>query len=140
MVPINYLAVIVAALISMVVGALWYGPLFGKPWMALMKLTEADKNNGMKNAANKSYALMMLGSLVTAFVLAHSAEFAMTYTKTFGVVGGLMVGFWTWIGFIAPTQLSSVLWESKPWKLYALNTSYSLVSLLLQGMVIAVWR
>ncbi|HLD39833.1 MAG TPA: DUF1761 family protein, partial [Candidatus Nanoarchaeia archaeon] len=32
----NYLAVLVAAIAAYVVGFLWYGPVFGKKWMALM--------------------------------------------------------------------------------------------------------
>ncbi|MBI3341870.1 DUF1761 domain-containing protein, partial [Candidatus Curtissbacteria bacterium] len=33
---INYMAVVAAAVVNMVLGFLWYGPLFGKPWMKMM--------------------------------------------------------------------------------------------------------
>ncbi|MDO8656228.1 MAG: DUF1761 domain-containing protein, partial [Nanoarchaeota archaeon] len=40
---INYLAVLVAAIISMIVGAFWYSPyLFGKQWTELMNLAPKD--------------------------------------------------------------------------------------------------
>lgn len=39
MVPVNYLAILVAAVLSMVLGFLWYGPLFGKEWTKLMGVT-----------------------------------------------------------------------------------------------------
>lgn len=137
---INYLAVLVAAASSIVLGFLWYGPLFGKPWMKLMgydkESIEKEKAKGM----NKTYLLMTLGSLVIAYVLAHTTEFAMYYTKTYGVTGGLMSGFWTWLGFIAPIQMDEQLWGNKPWKLYYLNTGYRLVSILIMGVILAVWR
>ena len=37
---INYGAVVGAAVASMILGSLWYGPLFGKPWMAAMGFTK----------------------------------------------------------------------------------------------------
>ncbi len=42
MAPDNILAVIVAALLPMIVGSLWYGPILGKRWMELMELTEEE--------------------------------------------------------------------------------------------------
>ncbi|MDO8488446.1 MAG: DUF1761 family protein [bacterium] len=38
MVPVNYLAILAAAVLSMVLGFLWFGPLFGQTWMKLMGL------------------------------------------------------------------------------------------------------
>lgn len=140
MVPINYLAVLAAAASSIVLGFLWYGPIVGKPWMKLMGYTKESMQKEMSAGMGKTYALMTLGALIVAYVFAHTTEFAMTYTKTFGVTGGLMSGFWTWLGFAMPIQLEAVLWEKKPWKLFAINTGYRLVSLLIMGVIIALWR
>lgn len=137
---INYLAVLAAAASSIVLGFLWYGPIFGKPWMKLMGIDPKNLDKEKMKGMNKTYALMTIGSLVMAYVLAHTTEFAMTYTKTYGWIGGAMSGFWTWLGFMAPIQMDEVLWGSKPWKLYFLNTGYRLVALLVMGMIIAVWR
>ncbi len=41
-VSINYLAVILCGIISMVIGAIWYGPVFGKLWMKQYGFTEED--------------------------------------------------------------------------------------------------
>jgi hypothetical protein len=137
---INYLAVLVAAISSIVIGFAWYGPVFGKPWMKLMGFSKDDIEKAKKAGMTKTYVLMAVGSLVMAYVLAHTTEFAMTYTKTYGVVGGLMSGGWTWLGFMAPIQMDEVLWNNKPWKLYFLNTGYRLVSMLVMGVILATWR
>ncbi len=139
-VPINYVAVGGAAFASMVIGFLWYGPIFGKKWMALSGITKEQIVASKKKGMAKQYALMFVGSLIMAYVLAHAFVFASTYMKVSGVMAGLSVGFWNWLGFIAPVTLGIVLWEGKPWKLWCLNNSYYLVSLLVMGSILALWQ
>ena len=142
MVPVNYLAVLASALLMMVLGGLWYGPLFGKQWIALMGF-DPEKVKDMQAAGMgamwKSYALMALGALVMSFVLSHSLIFASAYLGESGLSAGLQTGFWNWLGFIVPVSLGTVIWEGKPWKLWVLNAGYYLVGLLLIGMLLAVW-
>ena len=137
---INYGAVVGAAVAAIILGSLWYGPLFGKPFMAAMGFTKDSMDKAKAKGVGKSYALMSLGSLVMAYVLAHSLEFAATYTKTSGMSAGLMAGFWSWLGFIAPVVMGDQLWGGKPWKLYPITSGYYLVSLCLMGVILAVWK
>ncbi len=140
-VPINYLAVLVSAIMSMVLGTVWYGPLFGKQWMALSGINPEMKNDPKAKAAMiRAYTLMFVGSLVMSYVLAHSIIFASTYLMVAGVSGGLMAGFWSWLGFIAPVTLGTVLWEGKPWKLWLITNGYQLAYLLIAGAILAVWK
>ncbi len=139
-VPVNYWAVLACGVVSMVLGSLWYGPLFGKMWMGLMGLTDEHMKSAKQKGMGKSYALMFIGSLLMAYVLSHSLTFAGAYLNAAGVSAGLMVGFWSWLGFIAPVTLGVVLWEGKPWKLWFLNNSYSLVQLLVFGVILALWQ
>ena len=134
--PINYLAVLGAALFSIVLGSLWYGPLFGKLWM---KLSGHKPSDAAKDKMGMLYALATIGSLVQAYVLAHSLIFASAYTNTTGLPSGLVAGFWNWLGFIAPVTLGDVLWYGKPWKLWILNNAYYLTSLLVMGAILALW-
>lgn len=138
-VPVNYLAVIVAALISMAVGFLWYGPLFGKIWMK-ENGWNPEKLKGMKPPnMTKQYSIQFVGALFMSYVLASALLFASSYLGTSGISAGLMVGFWNWLGFIAPVTLVTVLYERKSWKLWFLNNSYYLVSLILMGILLALW-
>lgn len=139
-VPINYWAILVAAIANMVVGSLWYGPLFGKMWIAMMGFTPEKMAEAKAKGMTKSYVLALVGSLVMAYVLAHSLVFASAYTKTTGVSAGLMAGFWNWLGFVAPVTLGSVLWEGRPWKLWILNAAHYLVALLVMGLILALWQ
>ena len=130
---INYLAVLIAAVASMVLGALWYSPLlFGKVFMKLSKMSEKDcKNANM----TRSYALAFVGSLVTAFVLAHFVD----YLEVSSFSGAFMAAFWIWLGFFVTTSMSSVLWEGKPWTLYFINIGHSLVSLVVMASIVGLW-
>ena len=132
---INYLAVLAAAVASIVLGFLWYGPLFGKQWIKLMNF-DKKKMSEMKNKGmGKTYVIMVVGTLVTSYVLAHFVD----YLDATNVAGALTAAFWIWLGFIATVMLGSVLWEGKPWKLYFLNVAYYLINLAVMAVVLALW-
>ncbi|MBI2669285.1 DUF1761 domain-containing protein [Candidatus Woesearchaeota archaeon] len=132
-VEINYWAVLVAAIVSYILGALWHSPLlFGKLWMRLSKVQDTEET---KKHMAKSYILTFLTVLVMSYVLAHFVDYAEATT----LVGGLLAGFWAWLGFVATIELGAVLWENKPFGLYLFGASYHLVSLLLMGAILAVW-
>ena len=131
-VPINYLAVVVAALANYITGAIWYAALFRNAWTRLAGVAE------MKVTV-LSVVLALIGALLTSYILDHALIFANVYLKTSGVGGGLMVGFVNWLGFIAPVTLGSVLYERKPWMFWVLNNGYWLLSLLVMGIILSAW-
>jgi hypothetical protein len=132
-VPINYLAVIVAAIVNYAIGAVWYGVMFGGPWKKLTGVPE------MKPTA-QSIVLGFVGAFFMSYILDHAIIFASTYMKAGGIGAGLMCGFWNWLGFIAPVTLGVVIYEKKSWKLWLLNNAYWLVSLLLMGVILSLWK
>ena len=133
---INYLAILIAAIVSMVIGALWYSPvLFGKLWMKLSGISEKQIQDAKKKGMTKSYALAFLGTLVMSYVLAHFVDYAEATT----FASGMQTGFWIWLGFLVTTMLGTVLWEGKPVKLYFLNIAHYFVVLLITGGMLALW-
>ena len=141
-ISINHLAVIVCAIAAMPVGFLWYGPLFGKAWARHVGLEDMEKPGG--GAMAKSMVLYALGSLMIAFVLAHSI--LVWQPATWGVgendamhVYALNGALWTWIGFFIPLQIARVAWEQKGWGLVAINGGFDLVRLLMFGFILAYW-
>lgn len=129
----NILAIIVATAVNFAIGGFWYSPKgFGKEWL---KLTKMDKKKITKAHGNKSMALGVVSTLVSAAVLA----FLIDATGSIGAVEGAMIGFWTWLGFIATTSFGTVIWENKPMKLFILNNSYSIIGMLAMGAIIGAW-
>ncbi len=131
---INYAAVIVAAFAQMVLGFLWYGPLFGKQWASLVNV-----DFGSMKPKPAAMAAMVISALVMSFVLAHALAFASAYLHVSGIRAGLSAGFWNWLGFVAPVALGPVLYEGKPIRLWFINAGYYLVSLLIMGAILALW-
>jgi hypothetical protein len=132
-VHINYAAVLVAAIAQMVIGAIWYSPgLFAKQWSKLV----GRKLEDMRKDAAMSYGLAALAALITAFVLAHIVGYAMADT----VVKGLQTGFWVWLGFVATTSAVNTVFAGRPSKLWAIDSGYFLVSLLVGGGILAAWH
>ena|SRR3989344_3353365 len=139
-VEINYLAVLAAGIAAMILGALWYGPLFGKQWIAWSGMNQGGVDAAKQNGMTKAYVINFIAALVTAYVLSHLIVFSSSYMDVEGVSAGLSTGFWIWLGFLAPVTLGSVLWDGKPWKLWFLNNGYNLLNVLIMGAILAAWR
>ncbi len=131
-VHINYLAVAVAAVSSYVIAFLWYGVIFKNRWIQLTGISE------MKPTA-KTIILALVGSWFMSWVLDHSIIFGNAYLHTGGVSGGLMCGFFNWLGFFAPLTMMNVLYEKRKWNLWVLDNGFWLASLLVMGAILSPW-
>lgn len=135
---VNYVSVLVAAAAAFCIGFLWHGPVFGKQWMKLMKITPAEMKKGQKEMEGKMAGYMLvafLQQLVTAYVVSVVASL-IGVSDTAGAVqlAGLL-----WLGLIATTLLNGVLWEKRTIPLYLFNIVYQLVSLTVITLIVAVW-
>ena len=132
MTSVNIVAVIIAALVNMVVGSLWYSKmLFANQWMKLIGKSMSD----MKGA-QKAYVLAAVVSLVEAYVLATFLQMS----GAMGITEGVKTAFLIWLGFVATTQASYYIFEGRPLKLYNINVGYQLVSFLVMGAVLSAIR
>ena len=132
-VSINYLAVVVAAVASMVIGAIWYSRrVFGGMWM---RLTGKTMDQMAGQSAGRAYVVTLIGSLVMAWVLAMFVDF----TSATSIGAGAFTGFWVWLGFVATVGLAGVTFGGQPWGLYVLNMGNYLVTLAVMGAILAVW-
>lgn len=133
MVHVNFFAVIAAAVINFIIGAIWYSPgVFGSTWMSLMGKRPED----MRSGAGQAYAGVFVTALILAYVLARFISLAGAHT----IGDGAQIGFWVWIGFVATTSVADVLFGGKPPKLWSINNGYQLVSLVIIGAVLARWQ
>lgn len=132
-VTINYLAVVVATFASMILGVIWYAPrVFGKEWMKLVGLTKEDA----KDNRGAPMLLMLIGSLVTAYVMAHFVGF--TGSKT--LADGLRTGAWIGIGFVFTAAMGESIFSHKPARLLAITGGYQVVNLMMIGAILAAWQ
>lgn len=125
------LPILLAAVTSFAVGALWYGPVFGKTWMKLMGFTP-ESMKAMPVTPGKAMAIGFASQLVFAFVLAQMLAYNGLDTPGVAMIFAAFV----WLGFYAPVTLGGYLWEGKSFKLVAFNLAYQLVGLLATAAVI----
>lgn len=132
-VEINYVAVLVAALVFMAVGFVWYSlAVFGKIWMREVGLTTNDVKKG---PAGPGYAVATVAALVQAYVLAHFID----YTNASTWVDGLTTGLWIGVGFVAMAIAANYVFARRSAMLWMIDSGYFIVSLAISGALLAVW-
>ena len=127
---VNYLAVLAGAVFNMILGTIWYGPLFGKLW-----IKQIDK----KSEDIESNPLMYIFSFVAAYlsgIVLYLVVIAFG-SATFGA--GLLAGVVTWVGFVVTTTLTYSLFEGPKLSVWMLFVLYQLVIFGVVGGVFAVW-
>ena len=126
----NWPAILVASFTGFVLGGLWYGPLFLKPWLQASGMTmERGK------AQNKLvvFGLAWLANLVAAsglrlFMGAHH-----------GVLVGVQIGLAGALVFILTALTVIYLFESRSLKLWLINGGYQLVNFAAMGAILGAW-
>lgn len=123
------LAVVIAAVVNIVLGALWYNPNFlGKAWA----FTHGFREDSIKGSV-KSYA----GAFLVAFVIAYVMGLILHKLQIDSVAGAMTYAFWLWLGFIVTTHFSGVLWAKKPFQAYLIDVGFYLVSFEAMAIVFA---
>lgn len=133
---VSILAIVVSAVASMVVGSIWYGPLFGKMFQREMGMDQwsPEKQAEEKKKMGKLYGMQFAASIVMFYVLAAFVA------KQGGmdVQTGITVAFWAWLGFVVPTKFGDALWGGNM-RLFWLGIGNMLVTLLVAGAIVGAW-
>ncbi|MEJ0099899.1 MAG: DUF1761 domain-containing protein [Pseudomonadota bacterium] len=127
---IHWLSVLVAALSGFVIGGLWYGPLFRKPWMQASGMSfEKGAQGNMPLTFGGAYVLNLLGAFAIAMLLG----------ERHGVLLGLHAGAFSALFFIATALGVIHLFEQRPFKLWLINAGYQVVNFAAMGAIIGAW-
>ncbi len=129
---VNYISIVVSAVIYFVLGACWYSDkCCGRIWIEEVKMRAEEMGN-----KTVSYVGTFVLALVMSYVL-------LLFIKALGVTtafDGACIGFWAWLGFVTTTQVSGVLWGHKTFKIYVVHIIFLLIALTLMGAVLAAWQ
>jgi len=139
-IPVNFFAILIAAITNMAIGFAWYSPaLFGRSWMKIMGHTP-EKLKKLQEKMGPLYALSFIGALLMAYILSHVIQFSASFFQgEYDIVStGLMSAFWMWLGFVAPVQMTDVIFGNRPWKLFYINTGYQFISMLAMGLILSI--
>jgi len=130
--PINYLALIVAAVVKVVLAAIWFNiPFNAKAWATATGSTPAD----MKKRMPLGIVSDLIASFVMAWVLAH----AIGYAGAKDIGSGLAVGFFNWLGFGLAIQFTGLIWDKRNPGYFWSSQVFLLIAFLAMSAIIVGW-
>ena len=136
---VNWLAVVVCVIVSMISGSIWYNPKTFFPiwWKGIGKTGEP----GMQGNMGMTWGLTILSSFVQAIAMSFMVD-AMGSLMTGGVsaASGAMTGFMLWFGFIAPTYLVNKLFAGHGLTVWAIEVGNHLLNFVLFGAILGAWQ
>ncbi|MEN8818036.1 MAG: DUF1761 domain-containing protein [Polaribacter sp.] len=161
----NFNVLFLAALVPMIIGFVWYGPLFGNAWMKEMGFTkESLAGTNMVKTLIISYVFSFFIASFLMFAVIHQSgvystlagepgfnekagegfaffqDFINTYGDRFRTFGhGALHGVITSIFFVLPILSIVALFEKKTLKYVAINAGYWMVTLAIMGGIVCQW-
>jgi hypothetical protein len=131
---LNYLAIVIAAIVAWVAGAVWYMSL-GKIWTAAQGLTlEQMHANRNKPGAYLPFIYVLVAELVMAWVLAGLMGHLGAGQVT--LVNGVISGAFCWLGFVITTLIPNVTFAMRDKRLIGIDGGHWLIVLVLMGAII----
>ncbi|MBB4053499.1 hypothetical protein GGR20_003159 [Devosia subaequoris] len=128
---VNWLAIVLATVASMALGAVWYGVL-SKQWMAASGRTRED----IDPKDFMPYVWSVIVQLVMAYFLAVLTP-PLAGAMTIG--HGLQIAFLMWLGFVLTSMILNHRYQGRPWSLTVIDSGYILAALLVQGLVLGLF-
>ena len=127
--PVSLVATLVATVLGFMLGALWYGPLFGKAWMAAVGLSREQMTAGFNPA--KTYGITFVLGFIAAWVF--GLYVGQHPGFRFSVVLGAGIGlFW-----VMTSLSTNYLFERRSARLILINGGYHVVRFALTGVAFA---
>lgn len=133
---LNYVAVLVATVAGFLFGWLWYSVLFGKIWMAEMKITPERMEECRKKGMAIYFVQGLLFTLLSTLGLATLLVAHGTPNWKHGAAVGAFVGLF----IAAMRQANTGTWEDKSVKLRVINGAHEVVMFALQGAILGGWH
>jgi hypothetical protein len=128
---INWLAVVVAAVVGLVIGFVYYAPqLMGRRWAA---------SAGATLPSGTPPAMTLVGTIVSVLITAVALGVLASATGATGNDGAAL-GFICWLGFVLTWTVSGALYERRSWTYVWITALQGLISLLVMGAIIGYWQ
>ncbi len=128
---INYLAVLVAAIAAFGVGAVWYGVLFSKKWMAAVGKPQAELGKPLPS---------MVTTLICYLLMAFMSAVVHIWVGVTSPGQGITVAIFLWAGFAISSIAPGIMFTGSSRKLLWLDGGHLLFSLIVIGAILGAWR
>ena len=140
MLQVKFLAVLIAAVVLMVLGFIWY-TVFAKQWSAYTGWTREKVQQQPQSQMMMSYGLTFVSAFVQAWVLAGLFNvIGITSATGVPILTALGLAALVWAGFVAAPSVSNFAFEHRPWGLWAIINGLYLVNLLVAGIILVILK
>lgn len=120
-------AVLAAVAVNMLLGMLWYGTLFAKPWIKAMGWGDLrpEELKAKQQSAGPGYAISMATSAVATVMLWFLFDWAQGTPDAYAPwLKGLVIGFTGFVAFYIPGTLTGAFFHEQRFSLWAISAGY----------------
>ncbi|KRE32959.1 DUF1761 domain-containing protein [Paenibacillus sp. Soil724D2] len=142
---INYWAVLVTGILSLVLGFLWMAVIWKQPYQKRMYGGMDLSKEASSSGKIQSFVIYILVSFITSIAFAACLELWRAGGKAFGYDGNsLSSSFWFTMlltaGFTLPFTVGKKVWQFKSWLVVAVDTSYEIVRFTMLLLIFWFWK
>ena len=136
---VNLYAVGLCGVLAMIIGGIWYGPLFGNKWLKVVgaNVHDIEARKKMQKVAGPLYLVQFILTLFQAYVLAH-------FINGWKDASGIETSLWIWAAFVMPIVAGSAMWNNDSkhiaWTRFLLQAGYQLILFILFGCILGSWK
>jgi hypothetical protein len=134
-IKLNWVAVLVAAIVSFLFEALWFS-VFMKEWLAGIGRTKEWLESSAGYNPALQYGTAILCSIIIAAVLSICIQASGRQTAGRGILCAAVI----WFGFIATSWAKEYIFEVRTIQIFAVNTGYALIDLMIIGAIVGAWK
>jgi hypothetical protein len=132
----NYWAILTAAAAYFVVGSLWLSLLFGNTWSKEV----AKYGVQIKEPTGKEISQKMIQTFIGNIIGALAIAILVYLTGISGWSAGLKLGLLCGFGFAASAIVIAYTWESRSFKLMAIDFGYPVVGFTACAIILSLWK
>ncbi|MFI5149283.1 MAG: DUF1761 domain-containing protein [Bacteroidia bacterium] len=131
---LNYVHILVSALVYFILGALWYSLLFQKPWMAAVGVREPNE------ADKKGMPLMFATTFVLNFVICFGTAAVLHFVQPISIVAALKAGALLGVCFVGTTCAMNNMYAKRPLILTLIDSGYHVAGIIVVSVILTLWH
>lgn len=133
---VNYIAVVVSAVLIFIFGSIWFSFLFAKAWVNELRIHNVVIQQPSQNKIFINMGLTFLHNIMSALAMAYLVNMAGSTTCISGLILGAIVAY----GFVVTSVGNVFVWENRSIKLFLIDTGYPFFSAILSAIILSIWH
>jgi len=134
----NLLSIFFCAIAGMIMGFIWYGPLFGRAWMKIIGFDGPKPTKEEMKEMNKK----MMPTYLIQFSIILLEAWILKFFIGLNISRPVHLAFGIWLGFIVPAIAGIAMWSGKSrktiWSMFMISSGFQLVSIIIFSLILGI--